>query len=348
MLELVPIGVLAALVGLAGGVVLGLSARLGDFCTLGALESAVYGRDQTRLRLWGVVLAVAILATQFGAMAGLIDLQATFYHSIRWSVAASIVGGLVFGYGMALAGNCGFGALVRFGGGDLRSMVVVVVMGIFGFVAMSGPLAPLRMALFPQPPADGQQGIVHYLGQLGLPASVVIVGIAASLLAWGLSHAGLRQRPGQIAWGVAAGLAVAWCFLGTSWLASESLGEVGVEGPSFTAPVGRTLIFLMTSTAGGITFSVGSVVGVMVGSLIGSMLRGMFRWEACEDPRELGRQVGGAALMGIGGVIAMGCSVGQGVTGFATLAWSGPVTLAAMAAGAMFGLRQLIAGYQPD
>jgi uncharacterized membrane protein YedE/YeeE len=348
MLDTVPIGVLAALVGLAGGLVLGLAARLGDFCTLGALETAAYGRDQTRLRLWGVVLATAILATQAGAMTGWIDLQATFYHAIRWNALGSIVGGLVFGYGMALAGNCGFGALVRFGGGDLRSLVVVVVMGIFGFVALSGPLAPLRVMLFPQPDATGPQGIVHDLGRLGLPSAVVIVAIAGALLVWALSHAGLRRRPRQMAWGVAAGLAVAWCFAGTTWLAADSMGAVTVEGPSFTAPVGRTLIFLMTSTAGGITFSVGSVVGVMAGSLIGSTIRGLFRWEACEDPRELGRQVGGAALMGIGGVVAMGCSVGQGVTGFATLSWSGPVTLAAIATGAMVGLRQLIAGYQPE
>jgi hypothetical protein len=150
----------------------------------------------------------------------------------------------------------------------------------------------------------------------------------------------------MIAWGVAAGLAVGWCFVGTTWLSTASLGSISVEGPSYTAPVGRTLIFLMTSTAGGITFSVGSVVGVMVGALIGSMTRGLFRWEACEDPRELGRQVGGAVLMGIGGVVAMGCSVGQGVTGIAALAWSGPVTLIAVVIGAVLGLRQLISGFE--
>lgn len=345
----IPYGVLAALVGLVGGVVLGLSARLGDFCTLGALESAVYGQDQKRLRLWGVVLGVAILGTQFGALAGWIDLSATFYHSIAWNPLASVVGGLIFGYGMAMAGNCGFGALVRFGGGDLRSLVVVVVMGIFGFVALSGPLAPLRVALFPQPEATAAQGILtDVTGLTGLPASVVIVFLAAAAFAWALSYAPLRKRPDMLGWGVAAGLAVVWCFAGTTWVDSQSFGAIGVEGPSFTAPVGRTLIFLMTSTAGGITFSVGAVVGVLLGALLGSTIRGLFRWEACEDPRELGRQVGGAALMGIGGVIAMGCSVGQGVTGFATLAWSGPVTLAAIAIGAIVGLRQLIGGYQPE
>lgn len=345
-MENLPFGVLAALVGLIGGGVLGLSARLGDFCTLGALESAVYGKDQKRLRLWGIVLAVAILGTQIGAMLGLIDLPATIYHSIAWNPLASIVGGLIFGYGMAMAGNCGFGALVRFGGGDLRSLVVVVVMGIFGFIALSGPLAPLRDWMFPQPPATGPHGILQDLtGLTGLPPILFVLAISAAALIWALSHKGLRGDRRMMAWGVAAGVAVVWCYAGTSWISDASLGAIAPEGPSFTAPVGRTLIYLMTSTAGGITFSVGAVVGVMAGALLGSTIRGLFRWEACEDPRELGRQVGGAALMGIGGVLAMGCSVGQGVTGFAALAWSGPVTLAAIAAGATLGLRQLIGGF---
>ncbi|MDO8883614.1 MAG: YeeE/YedE family protein [Pseudotabrizicola sp.] len=348
-METLPYGLLAALVGLVGGTVLGLAARLGDFCTLGALEAAVYGKDQMRLRLWGIVLGIAILGTQLGALAGWVDLGGTFYHSIVWNPLGSIFGGLVFGYGMAMAGNCGFGALVRFGGGDLRSLVVVVVMGIFGFVALSGPLAPARILLFPQPDATGPQGIVHDVGLLtGLPAAVIIVAIGVGCLIWALSYPPMRAAPRSLFWGVAAGLAVVWCFAATTWVSEYSLGAIEVEGLSFTAPVGRTLIFLMTSTAGGITFSVGAVVGVMAGALIGSTVRGLFRWEACEDPRELGRQVGGAVLMGIGGVVAMGCSVGQGVSAFAALAWSGPVTLAAIIVGALFGLHQLISGYQPD
>ncbi|MDP2740645.1 MAG: YeeE/YedE family protein [Pseudorhodobacter sp.] len=345
----IPFGALAALVGLAGGIVLGLAARLGEFCTLGAIETAAWGGDQKRLRLWGVVLGTAILGTQIGAATGLIDLSATIYYSFAWNPLASILGGLVFGYGMAMAGNCGFGALVRFGGGDLRSLVVVVVMGIFSFIALSGPLAPLRTALFPQPEAPGFSGIAHDIGALtGVPGLLTAGVIAGMFLLWAVSYAPLRATPRMLAWGVAAGLAVVWCFAGTTWIAEASLGAVTVEGPSFTAPVGRTLIFLMTSTAGGVTFSVGSVIGVMLGALGGSVIRGMFKWEACEDPRELGRQVGGAALMGIGGVVAMGCSVGQGVSAFAALAWSGPVTLAAILVGAYLGLRQLISGYQPD
>lgn len=348
-MEDLPFGILAALAGLVAGIVLGLAARLGDFCTLGALESALYSDDQRRLRLWGIVLAVAIFGTYLGGALGYINIAGSFYHQIAWNPLASIFGGLLFGYGMAMAGNCGFGALVRFGGGDLRSLVVVVVMGVFAFVALSGPLAPLRIALFPQADAVGPQGIAATVqGLTGLLPIVTAAVVAAGFAAWALAYKGLRRSPRQLAWGVAAGLAVVWSFAVTSWLATESFGAVQVEGLSFTAPLGRTLIWLMTSTAGGISFSVGTVCGVMFGALAGSLWRGMFRWEACEDPRELGRQVSGAAMMGVGGVVALGCSVGQGVSAFATLAWSGPVTLAAIAVGAMFGLRQLIGGFQPD
>lgn len=348
MEELAP-GILAALVGLVGGIVLGLAARLGEFCTLGALEAAAYGNDQRRLRLWGVVLGTAIIGTFLAEALGYARPTETFYHTIAWSPLASVAGGLIFGYGMALAGNCGFGALVRFGGGDLRSLVVVVVIGIFAFVTMSGLLAPLRTLLFPQGPATGTQGIAHWLSeQSGLPPLVFALPLGGGALAWALSHAPLRARKKQIAWGVAAGLAVVWCFIGTTWVSDLGFGETGVEGPSFTAPLGRTIIFFMTSTAGGITFSVGMVAGVLAGAFAGSTIRGLFRWEACEDPRELGRQISGAALMGVGGTLALGCSIGQGLTAMSTLAVSAPVTLAAIAVGGLVGLRQLIRGFHAN
>lgn len=344
-MEMIGPGMTAALIGLVGGLMLGLAARLGNFCTLGALEMAVWGGDQRRLRLWGVVLAVAIAGTWMGAALGLIDPFGTFYHQIVWNPWASILGGLTFGYGMALAGNCGFGSLVRFGGGDLRSLVVLVVMAIFGFATLAGPLAPLRMALFPQGVATVPQGPAALAGGAMLPLALLVAG---GFLIWALAHAPLRRARAEVVWGAVAGLSVVWCFLGMTWLAAETLGGVQIEGPSFTVSTGRTLIWLMTSTAGGISFSVGSVLGVMGGALAGSLWRGRFRWEACEDPRELGRQVGGAALMGIGGAVAMGCSIGQGLTAFATLSWSAPVTLAAIAAGGLIGLRGLIGASQPE
>ena len=339
----IPVQAWAALVGLIGGVVLGLAARLGDFCTLGAIEQAVYGGDQRRLRLWGVIVGTAVIGTGLLGAVGVIDTAATIYHQTRWLPLASVLGGGLFGYGMALAGNCGFGALVRFGGGDLRSMVVLVVMAIFGFIALSGPLAPVRVALFPQEAAVVAQGPAAFA-----PPLLVALVVGGACWAWALAHGPLRESRAMLGWGVAAGAAVVWCLAATSILGQQSLGAVAPEGPSYTAPLGRTLIFLMTSTAGGVTFSVGSVVGVALGAMAGSTYRGLFRWEACEDPRELGRQLSGAAMMGVGGVVAMGCSVGQGITATATLAWSGPVTLAAIGLGAVAGLRRLIGGFEPD
>jgi len=348
-MDALPYGLLAALVGLAGGMMLGLAARLGEFCTLGALEAAVYGDDQRRLRMWGVTLAVAITGVFALEAAGQVDLSRTIYHGVAWNPLASVVGGLLFGYGMAYAGNCGFGALTRFGGGDLRALVVVVVMAIFGFMTLNGPLAPIRAALFPQSAAEGGQGFAHLAeAAAGLPMIVTALVVAAVLLAWALAHAPLRASPRMIGWAAVAGLAIASGFWGTNYLYGASFGAIDVEGHTFTAPLGRTLLYLMTSTAGGIGFPVGSVLGVLAGAFLGSFIRGRFRWEACEDPRELGRQVGGAVLMGIGGVVALGCSVGQGLSAFATLAWSAPVTLAAIAAGGLLGLRHLLSGFQPE
>lgn len=349
-MDTIPASLLVTLVGLAGGVVLGLAARLGDFCSLGAIERAVYGEDQRRLRLWGIVLGVAILAAFALDAGGIIQLTTLPYHQVVWNPLASIVGGLIFGYGMALAGNCGFGALARFGGGDLRSFVVVLMIGISGFVALNGPLAELRVFLFPETPSEiPHQGYAHLLAEkTGVPPFVFAALVASGLLTWALSYAPLRQDPQRMAWGAIAGLAIVSAIWGSAWVHEISLGATTVEGHTYTASLGRTLLWLMTSSAGGISFSVGSVAGVLIGAFIGSIIRGRFRWEACEDPRELGRQISGAALMGIGGVIAMGCSIGQGLTAFSSLAYSAPITLAAITVGSLVGLRHILMGFEPE
>ena len=103
----------------------------------------------------------------------------------------------------------------------------------------------------------------------------------------------------------------------------------------------------MTSSGSTLSFGIGSVAGVLAGAFVGSLIKGHFRWEACEDPRELKRQILGAALMGVGAVTAVGCTVGQGISAFSLLAYSAPVTFLAIVAGAALGLRQLIEGFAP-
>jgi hypothetical protein len=233
------------------------------------------------------------------------------------------------------------------GGGDLRSFVIVLVMGVTAYMTIGGPFAAIRVWLFPtDPSADpSQQGITADVAALtGLPTFAIAAIIAAAFIGWALSDAGLRRSPGAILTGLAGAVAGASGWIGTSMVAEVSFEDVRATSHTFTAPVGESIFYLMTSSAGGLTFGVGSVAGVLCGALIGSFGKGHFRWEACDDPRELGRQILGATLMGIGGVVALGCSVGQGMTAFASLAWSAPVTLAAIFFGAMFGLRQLIQG----
>ncbi len=348
-MDAIPYGALAALVGLVGGVLLGLAGRMGNFCSLGALETAVYGEDQIKLRMWGIALGVAIIGAFSLETIGIFDFSLSFYHQIKWNPWASIAGGLIFGYGMAMAGNCGFSALTRFGGGDLRSLVVLVVIAVFSFITLNGPLAIPRLALLPEQPSEGLNSIAHLLGQMtGIAPFAFAIAFATVLILWAVSYEKLRRKPEHILWAAVVGVSITIGFWGTSLLHKESFGEGAVESYTFIAPLGRTLLYLMTSSAGGLVFSVGAVLGVIIGAFIGSAIKRDFRWEACEDPRELGRQVGGAALMGIGGVIAIGCSVGQGLSAFSTLAYSAPVTLAAIAAGGLIGLRQLIHGYQPD
>lgn len=338
-------GGLAGWAGLLVGLLLGSSARLGDFCTLSALETAMLGHDFRRLHIWGIALGVAILATHLADGAGLIDMDRTIYHAIAWNPAASIGGGLLFGYGMAMAGNCGFGALIRAGTGDIRSIIIVVVLGIACYFTLSGPLGPLRDLVFPQQPAAGPNGIAIALAAAtGLPAAWFAAALAAGLIVAGLRHPRVRGSALTLACAAGVGLSVTLAFVATTMLSDGGLGGNTIEGPSFTAPVGRAILYLMTATGMLPSFSTGLVFGTLFGAMLASVLQRSFRWEACDDPRELGRQLGGAVLMGVGGVIAMGCTIGQGLTGFATLAWSGPVTLAAIALGAYGGLLQLVRG----
>lgn len=340
-------GNVAALAGAFGGILLGLAARLGRFCTLGAIEDYVYGGNDKRLRMWVLAVGTAVFGTFACLAMGWATPTQSFYLSLSFAPVAAICGGLLFGYGMAMAGNCGFGALARLGGGDLRSFVIVVVMGITAYATMSGPGAWLRILLFPpRAPASDPQGIAHAISSIsGLPASVIgmVIGVALIVLALGASS--IRSDKSAIVWSVVVGFSVisAWFF--TSWIAANGFDATPVASHSFAAPVGETILFTMTSTGQTLSFAIGSVCGVWAGAFAGSLIKGHFRWEACEDPRELRRQILGAVMMGIGAVVALGCSIGQGLSAFSLLAFSAPITFAAIFIGARLGLNHLIEGY---
>lgn len=345
MSDILSLGAIAAAIGGAGGIGLGLAARLGRFCSLGAIEDAIYQESNNRARQWGVAIGVAIVGTFTLVGLGLFDPSKTSYLTMHWSPVASILGGLMFGYGMALAGNCGFGALARLGGGDLRSLVIVIIMGLASYVTLNGPLAALRVIVFPPRPSESPASVAYWLNAHGLPIapSGVIIGII--ILGLALSSKSFRKDRKTIAWGALVGALIVSGWAGTSWLSQATFEAKPVVTHTFSAPIGDTIFYLMMSSATSLNFGIGSVVGVLIGAAIGAVIKGHFKWESCDDPRELKRQIGGACLMGIGAVLAFGCTVGQGISAFSILAFSAPLTMSAIIAGAALGLHQLIYGF---
>ncbi|MEL6618329.1 MAG: YeeE/YedE family protein [Pseudomonadota bacterium] len=338
-----------ALIGLLGGIALGLAARIGRFCTLGAIEDVLYGSDDRRMRMWAIAIGVAIIGTHLAIALDAFDAGQSAYLDRVWNPWATIIGGLMFGYGMALSGNCGYGALARLGGGDLRSFVIVIVMGLSAYFVMSGPLAYARVWLFPvETGATTPQGLGQVFDSaLGIPPVATGLMVGGIVIAAGLSSRSMRSSPKHILWGAVVGLAVVSGWVGTYWVATVGFEPEPIQTHTFVTPIGDTLIYMMTASGNTLSFSVGSIVGVMIGASLGSYSKGHFRWEACEDPRELRRQIGGAALMGPGAILAVGCSVGQGISAFSTLAYSAPVAFAAIFVGATIGLKQLITGFSP-
>ncbi|MGB5871928.1 MAG: YeeE/YedE family protein [Albidovulum sp.] len=350
MPEVISEPILVALVGLFGGVLLGLAARMGRFCTLGAIEDLFYGENPLRLRMWGIAIGVSVTATFGLSAAGLLDLNLTLYLSRGWNPLANVFGGLLFGYGMALAGNCGYGALARVGGGDLRSVLIVLVMGLSAYVTLGGPLSALRIWAFGAPePMLLPPSMAHLMARfLGISAEACGIGIGIAILALTLTNRDLRRSGSHVFWGAVVGIAIATGWAGTYWIASRGFDATPVVSHTFSAPIGETMLYVMTSSGNSISFGTGSVVGVLIGAFLGSLYKGHFRWEACDDPRELRRQILGAAFMGIGAVVAVGCSVGQGLSAFSVLAYSAPLTLLCILGGAAIGLRQLILGFSPS
>jgi len=335
------------LVGFAGGTVLGLAARMARFCTLGAIEDALYGGSRERILMWPMAIGVAVAATAILSAAGAASVEASSYLRFEFSLSASVIGGLMFGVGMALAGNCGFGALARLGGGDLRSMLIVLVIGISAYMTAVGPLADLRMVLFPRaevidPAANSIPGFIS--AWTGVAPVYVALLIAILLMGTALRDRRFAANPVAMFWSAMVGLACASAWWGTTQVFETGFAVVAIESHTFTMPLGEVVLQAMgvNGRIGG--FSTGSVVGVLFGALVGARLQHQFRWEACDDAGELRRQIFGGVLMGAGGVIALGCSIGQGLSAFSVLAISAPVTAASIVCGAVVGLRYLVEG----
>ncbi|WP_226580525.1 YeeE/YedE family protein [Acuticoccus sediminis] len=337
-------------VGVLAGIALGYVARRQRFCTLSALERYWYARDSHPLRTWVLAATVALAATQTLVHTGLIDVSKSMYLEPSFSLPTAALGGLMFGLGMALVGTCGFGAVLRLGGGSLRSLVVLVVIGITALATQRGLVAIARVQLAERTALDLSFAGDQSLGALASAIvgarvdAVVAVVVALAFFAWIFADRSYRVRRGDILTGTAIGLVITFGWVATTFLAARSFDPVQIEAGSFVMPVGETILQFVAQTGTWPDYGIGLVVGTLIGATLAAVQRHDVRWEACDDARELGRHLAGGALMGIGGVLALGCTIGQGISAFSVMAISAPVVMLSIALGARIGLAWLLEG----
>jgi uncharacterized membrane protein YedE/YeeE len=330
-----------------------------NFCTMGALSDVYAAGDFTRLRQWTLAAAVATLGFAALSSLGLLTVPQTLYASNRLLWLSALVGGALFGFGMVLSSGCVSKTLVRVGGGSLKSLVVVIVAAIAAFATLKGLTAVWRVATVDRVAVDlatnADLGTLLSRGAgLSLRTAALVAGLAvgAALLLFSLASRDARQ-PLNIVAGAGIGLLVLamWWLTGhhghlaehpetlqESWLATNS---TRAEGLSFVSPTAYALDWVMffSDASKRLTVGIVSVVGVIAGSAAMALARREFRWEGFAGTPDLGHHLVGGALMGVGGVTALGCSIGQGVTGVSTLSLTSFVAVAAMAAGAFAALR---------
>ena len=339
---------LVALAGLVVGAACGFAVRRARLCSFAALESALIGHDWRRMRVFGLALALALALTQALVAAGWLQPEETAFLPDRVAVLANLFGGALFGLGMALVGTCAFGSLLRLGGGDLRSLVVILVYAGLAYAAMRGVLAPLRLyaeSFVVATPGGEAASLIDVLGAaVGRDLRLwLTLALSGALLAAFLADARLRAMPRMIAAGVTLGLGVA-----AGWAVTAAADDFDaarrITSLTFVAPVARAVYGGMIDPAIWLDFGVGTVFGAPLGALASARLNDDFRWEAFDDPREMRRHLLGAALMGVGGLLAGGCTIGQGLSAGSLAALSWPFALLGMAAGARLGMAILVEG----
>ena len=335
---------LVILFGIVIGLMYGAVGLLSGFCLMSSMRGWLAEGDGRLVRSYALAIAVAIAASQFLAGGGMVDLNKSIYLQTSFSPAVLFLGGLLFGYGMVLSNGCGSRALVLLGRGNLRSFVVVIVLAIAAQMTLKGLIAPARIALV--------QASQTTVSANSLPSVLVMLGLSESLsralaaaatvvalILFAFAHPAFRRSPGQIAAGVIVGLLVAGGWYVTGYLGADDFNPVPVTSLTFIAPIADALQYAMLSTGLTLNFGIATVAGVFAGSLATALATGRFKLEGYSSPRHMVRSGTGAALMGIGGVMAFGCSIGQGLTGLSTLALGSFIAFAGILLGTTAGLR---------
>src|ERR1700722_7963044 len=332
--------------GLLIGLAYGIVALLSGFCLLSGLRGWWSEGDSRLIRAFALALAVAVVATQLLAGYGAVDLSKSVYLQQSFSAPLMFAGGLLFGYGMVLANGCGSRALVLLGRGNLRSFAVVIVLAITAQMTLRGLIAPARIALLQASSTKpAYLTLPELLRTIGgeVSARVIVASvISVVLIIFAFAHSPFRRSGGQIAAGVAVGLLVAAGWFATGYLGADEFNPAAVTSLTFIAPVVDSLQYVMLSTGLTLNFGITMVAGVFAGSLLTALVTHRFHLEGYTSPRHMLRSIAGAALMGSGGAMALGCSIGQGITGISTLALSSFVAVAGILLGTAAGLRGML------
>ena len=325
------------------GLVYGMVAQWSRFCLLRGLLHRWQAQDSRRLRAFAMAMAVAVLASQVLAWQTGVDLTRTPYHPNALPIVALVVGGVLFGVGMQMANACGARSLVLLGSGNLRSLLVLLMLGLTAYMTLSGVLAGVRLWLEqliqPVLPATDLTLLTTWAG-LDRPTGRLVVAavLALALSAWALSSPAFRASTRDWLGGLIIGalVAVGWWITGV--LGADDFDPVRLASLTFVAPIGDSLQYLMLSTGTSLRFGVTVVAGIVVGSALMSLLTREFQWQSFSSPGQTGRAAIGGCLMGFGGILSIGCTLGQGLSGFSTLALSSLIALAAIVVGARLAL----------
>ena len=319
------VSALAFLIGIAFGAI----ANKTNFCTMGAVSDWVNMGDKNRLRAWFMAIGLAIVLSQVLQAQGLIDLGQAIYLTTSFNWLGYILGGFLFGIGMTLASGCGQRTLVRVGGGNLKSLVALLFLGLTAYMTMRGLLALVRVNAIEVTSVSlelADQGIGTLLAAAaGLENAAVVnwavtAVLGGGLIVYALASREFRRSFDNLLAGGAIGLIIPAGWYVTGVVGFDDFEPVRLESYTFIAPTAESLQYLMTYTGSTINFGVAAVFGVILGSFAYVILTGKFRLEFFVGRDDMLRHIYGGMLMGFGGVLALGCTVGQGITGLSTLA----------------------------
>lgn len=352
-----------------GGFVLsfifGAVASKSNFCIMGAVSDVVNMGHWERARMWLLAIAVAMTGASLLHHFGQIDLSRSVYQRPTLPWLSLLLGGTLFGIGMTLAGGCPNKNLVRLGGGSIRSLVVLVFLALSSYMTLKGVFAQWRNSYLDPVAIDfstmgpGGQGLPSLLAKsTGLPGPaallVTMAVVGLGLLAFVFKDRQFRQNLPQAASATVLGLLIVagWYLTGHLGFGEspQTLEDVyfatnsrTLESFSFVAPTAYSLELLMlwTDASLRLTFGIVSVVGVMLGSLVVALSSRQFRWEGFASLQDLRTNLAGAVLMGFGGVTALGCTIGQGLSGLSTLALGSFIAVAGIVAGSVAAMKWL-------